>query len=106
MSTGLPEAVRQPLRFHPGIHLVTESITYRLSHSISSFSSVPAVAKTRAPCRHAIWIAACPTPLPAPSPYTITLVSNVRRLKLDVAKVAHVHGGVDAYERVVRDAGM
>jgi glyoxylase-like metal-dependent hydrolase (beta-lactamase superfamily II) len=45
-------------------------------------------------------------PLPAPSPYTINLVENVRRLKLDVVKVAHVHGGVDPYERVVKDAGM
>ncbi len=34
-------------------------------------------------------------PLPAPSPYTVNLVENVRRLKLDVQRVAHVHGGVD-----------
>ena len=44
-------------------------------------------------------------PLPAPSPYTINLVDNVTRLKLDVQKVAHVHGGVDAYTTVVRAAG-
>jgi len=44
-------------------------------------------------------------PLPAPSPYTINLVDNVRRLKLDVQKVAHVHGGVDPYETVVKAAG-
>ncbi len=44
-------------------------------------------------------------PLPAPSPYTINLVDNVTRLKLDVQKVAHVHGGVDPYTTVVRAAG-
>jgi glyoxylase-like metal-dependent hydrolase (beta-lactamase superfamily II) len=42
-------------------------------------------------------------PLPAPSPITINFVDNVRRLKLDVQKVVHVHGGVDSWERVVRD---
>jgi glyoxylase-like metal-dependent hydrolase (beta-lactamase superfamily II) len=42
-------------------------------------------------------------PLPAPSPITINFVDNVRRLKLDVQKVVHVHGGVDTWERVVRD---
>jgi glyoxylase-like metal-dependent hydrolase (beta-lactamase superfamily II) len=44
-------------------------------------------------------------PLPAPSPYTINLVDNIRRLKLDVQKVAHVHGGVDSYDTVVKAAG-
>lgn len=44
-------------------------------------------------------------PLPAPSPYTINLVDNVSRLKLDVQKVAHVHGGVDSYATVVKAAG-
>lgn len=44
-------------------------------------------------------------PLPAPSPYTINLVDNVTRLKLDVQKVAHVHGGVDLYPTVVKAAG-
>ncbi|MSO31000.1 MAG: MBL fold metallo-hydrolase [Acidobacteria bacterium] len=44
-------------------------------------------------------------PLPAPSPYTINLVDNVTRLKLDVQKVAHVHGGVDTYPAVVKVAG-
>src|SRR5699024_1822652 len=34
-STGLPSFLRQPLRFHPGIHFVTELITYWLSHRIS-----------------------------------------------------------------------
>ena len=42
-------------------------------------------------------------PLPAPSPITINFVDNVRRLKLDVQKVVHVHGGVDSWERVVQD---
>lgn len=45
------------------------------------------------------------TPLPAPSPYTVNLVDNVTRLKLDVQKVAHVHGGVDPYAAVVKAAG-
>ena len=44
-------------------------------------------------------------PLPAPSPITINFVDNVRRLKLDVLKVVHVHGGVDAYATVVKAAG-
>jgi len=44
-------------------------------------------------------------PLPAPSPYTVSLVDEVTRLKLDVQKVAHVHGGVDSYETVLRAAG-
>ena len=44
-------------------------------------------------------------PLPAPSPYTTNLVENVERLKLDVKRVAHVHGGVDSYEAVLKAAG-
>jgi hypothetical protein len=44
-------------------------------------------------------------PLPSPSPYTINLVENVERLKLDVQRVAHVHGGVDLYETVRKAAG-
>lgn len=43
-------------------------------------------------------------PLPAPSPYTTNLVDNVERLKLDVERVAHVHGGVDSWEAVVATA--
>jgi glyoxylase-like metal-dependent hydrolase (beta-lactamase superfamily II) len=43
-------------------------------------------------------------PLPAPSPYTTNLVENVERLKLDVQRVAHVHGGVDSYEAVLKAA--
>jgi glyoxylase-like metal-dependent hydrolase (beta-lactamase superfamily II) len=44
-------------------------------------------------------------PLPAPSPYTINLVENIERLKLDVQRVAHVHGGVDSYDAVLKAAG-
>jgi glyoxylase-like metal-dependent hydrolase (beta-lactamase superfamily II) len=44
-------------------------------------------------------------PLPAPSPFTINLVENVARLKLDVARVAHVHGGISPYGDVLRAAG-
>jgi glyoxylase-like metal-dependent hydrolase (beta-lactamase superfamily II) len=44
-------------------------------------------------------------PLPAPSPFTTNLVDNVERLKLDVERVAHVHGGVDSWERVLEAAG-
>jgi glyoxylase-like metal-dependent hydrolase (beta-lactamase superfamily II) len=44
-------------------------------------------------------------PLPAPSPYTITLVDTVARLKLDVARVVHIHGGVSPYSDVVAASG-
>jgi glyoxylase-like metal-dependent hydrolase (beta-lactamase superfamily II) len=44
-------------------------------------------------------------PLPAPSPYTTNLVDNVQRLKLDVQKVAHVHGGVSPWSDVIAAAG-
>jgi glyoxylase-like metal-dependent hydrolase (beta-lactamase superfamily II) len=44
-------------------------------------------------------------PLPAPSPYTISLVDNVARLKLDVARVVHIHGGVSPYSDLVAAAG-
>ena len=43
--TGLPSALRQPLRFQPVIHLVTELITYWLSHCTSRSSSRCAVAR-------------------------------------------------------------
>jgi glyoxylase-like metal-dependent hydrolase (beta-lactamase superfamily II) len=45
-------------------------------------------------------------PLPAPSPYTTNLVENIKRLKLDVERVAHVHGGVDPYAAVRKAAGL
>ena len=44
-------------------------------------------------------------PLPAPSPYTTNFVENVERLKLDVQKVAHVHGGVSTWQEVLKAAG-
>jgi hypothetical protein len=45
-------------------------------------------------------------PLPAPSPYTINLVENIRRLELDVAQVAHIHGGVDPFAALLKAAGL
>lgn len=45
-------------------------------------------------------------PLPSPSPYTVNLVENVRRLKLDVERVVHVHGGIDSFATVVEAAGV
>jgi glyoxylase-like metal-dependent hydrolase (beta-lactamase superfamily II) len=44
-------------------------------------------------------------PLPSPSPYTMNIVENVERLKLDVERVAHVHGGVDSWKEVLKAAG-
>jgi glyoxylase-like metal-dependent hydrolase (beta-lactamase superfamily II) len=44
-------------------------------------------------------------PLPAPSPFTINLVENIARLKLDVARVVQVHGGVSPYADVLKAAG-
>src|SRR5687768_7824958 len=43
LSTGLPSLFFQPLRFQPGIHLVTESMTYLLSQKTCSSSSRCAV---------------------------------------------------------------
>jgi glyoxylase-like metal-dependent hydrolase (beta-lactamase superfamily II) len=44
-------------------------------------------------------------PLPAPSPYTVGLVDAVTRLKLDVARVVHIHGGISPYSDLVAAAG-
>ena len=44
-------------------------------------------------------------PLPMPSPYTTNLVDNVSRLKLDVARVVQIHGGVVPYSEVLSAAG-
>ena len=44
-------------------------------------------------------------PLAAPPPFTVNLVENIRRLKLDVERVVHLHGGVDPIAVVVRAAG-
>ncbi|HLG58439.1 MAG TPA: MBL fold metallo-hydrolase [Vicinamibacterales bacterium] len=45
-------------------------------------------------------------PLASPPPFTVNLVENIRRLKLDVERVVHVHGGVDALATVVKAAGL
>lgn len=45
-------------------------------------------------------------PLPAPSPYTISLADNVRRLRLDVERVVHIHGGISPYRDVLAAAGQ
>ena len=44
-------------------------------------------------------------PLAAPPPFTINLVENIRRLKLDVERVVHLHGGIDPLAVVVKSAG-
>jgi glyoxylase-like metal-dependent hydrolase (beta-lactamase superfamily II) len=44
-------------------------------------------------------------PLPVPSPFTINLVDNVARLKLDVARVVQVHGGISPCAEVLTAAG-
>ena len=44
-------------------------------------------------------------PLAAPPPFTVNLVENIRRLKLDVERVVHLHGGVDPIAVVVGAAG-
>jgi glyoxylase-like metal-dependent hydrolase (beta-lactamase superfamily II) len=44
-------------------------------------------------------------PLPAPSPHTINLVDNVSRLKLNVERVFHIHGGSSPYSEVLAAAG-
>lgn len=44
-------------------------------------------------------------PLPAPSPFTVNLLENVERLRLDVARVAHIHGGVDSLAALRTAAG-
>jgi glyoxylase-like metal-dependent hydrolase (beta-lactamase superfamily II) len=44
-------------------------------------------------------------PLPAPSPYTTNLVDNISRLKLNVDRVVHIHGGTSPYSDVLAAAG-
>ena len=44
-------------------------------------------------------------PLPAPSPHTINLVENVSRLKLNVERVVHIHGGSSSYSELLTAAG-
>ena len=45
-------------------------------------------------------------PLPSPSPFTINLLENVRRLKLDVAQIGQIHGGIDPVAALVAAAGQ
>jgi glyoxylase-like metal-dependent hydrolase (beta-lactamase superfamily II) len=45
-------------------------------------------------------------PLAAPPPFTINLVENIRRLKLDVERVVHLHGGIDSIATVTAAAGL
>jgi glyoxylase-like metal-dependent hydrolase (beta-lactamase superfamily II) len=44
-------------------------------------------------------------PLASPPPFTVNLVENIRRLKLDVDRVVHLHGGSDPIAVVVKAAG-
>jgi glyoxylase-like metal-dependent hydrolase (beta-lactamase superfamily II) len=44
-------------------------------------------------------------PLPAPSPHTINLADNVSRLKLNVERVVHIHGGSSSYSELLAAAG-
>lgn len=44
-------------------------------------------------------------PLPSPSPFTVNLWDNIQRLKIDVEKIAHLHGGLDSMAALARAAG-
>ena len=44
-------------------------------------------------------------PLPMPSPYTTNLVDNITRLKLNVDRIVHIHGGTSPYNDVLAAAG-
>jgi len=44
-------------------------------------------------------------PLPMPSPYTTNFVDNITRLKLNVDRVVHIHGGTSPYSDVLAAAG-
>ena len=43
--------------------------------------------------------------LPSPPQFTVNLVENIQRLKLDVAQVLHIHGGSDPFAVVAKAAG-
>jgi len=43
-------------------------------------------------------------PLASAPPFTVNLVENIRRLKLDVERVVHVHGGIDPIAVVLKAA--
>jgi glyoxylase-like metal-dependent hydrolase (beta-lactamase superfamily II) len=42
---------------------------------------------------------------PSPPQFTVNLVENVERLKLDVGRVLHIHGGMDPFAVVAKAAG-
>ena len=44
-------------------------------------------------------------PLPTPSPFTVNLWENIRRLKLDVERIVHLHGGFDSLAALAKAAG-
>ena len=44
-------------------------------------------------------------PYPSPPQFTVNLVENIQRLKLDVAQVLHIHGGMDTFAVVAKAAG-
>jgi glyoxylase-like metal-dependent hydrolase (beta-lactamase superfamily II) len=44
-------------------------------------------------------------PLPAPPPYTVNLLENIERLKLDVAQLVQLHGGVEPFAALLKAAG-
>ena len=44
-------------------------------------------------------------PLEAPSPFSVNLYENVQRLKLDVAQIVHIHGGLEPFEVLKKAAG-
>ena len=41
-------------------------------------------------------------PLASSPPFTVNLVENIRRLKLDVERVVHLHGGIDPIGTVIK----
>lgn len=45
-------------------------------------------------------------PLTSPPPFTVNLVENIRRLKLEVERVVQVHGGVEPFAAVLKAAGQ
>ena len=44
-------------------------------------------------------------PLPPGSPFTVNLWDNIQRLKLDVDKIVHLHGGIDSMDALAKAAG-
>jgi glyoxylase-like metal-dependent hydrolase (beta-lactamase superfamily II) len=44
-------------------------------------------------------------PYPSPPQFTVNLFENAQRLKLDVAQVLHIHGGIDPIAVVAKAAG-